>query len=315
MAKRKEDLLTRLLAGLSVRGILLHPATLFVLASSFTIGVAVHLWNGHQEAIVNREDYRLTVDKIQLNDPPPWSDGDLKKLVLDHVASDHTASLLDTTLVARTVETFKNVGWVEQVRKVEKSKSGLSIELVYRGPIGMVELNKLTIPDWPADEDGQLLPVDRQAIILPAKLVAAESLLRFSVFDPIRFTKLETWTEWPDERIKGCAEISEVLGSRWQELGLYRIVTFRRPDRQIDPDSPFELWPANGTQVIWGNPPGQETPQEASANKKLVALQEFVAKYGPLNTLPQGKIDVRSGKAIGSNVQTAELESYDWNRK
>jgi hypothetical protein len=141
-------------------------------------------------------------------------------------------------------------------------------------------------------------------------------MLRFSVFNPIRFTKLENWTEWPDERIKSCAEISEIIGSRWQDLGLYRIVTFRKPEQANDPSVPFELWPDVGTQVIWGSPPGQELPNEASAEEKLQALELFVSNYGPLDQLAKAKIDVRSGKPIISDqFQTAELESLDSSRK
>lgn len=315
MAKRNDDLLSRLLAGLTVRGILLHPATLFVAASAVTIGGAVHLWNGYHEVIVDREDYRLTSEKIQINDAPAWGEADLNQLLLNQLAVSENVSLLDTDLIARTVDTFQNVGWVEQVRKIEKSKIGLAIELKYRGPVGMVEMNGLTMPStWPKNQDGQLLPVDRQAFIMPGRLVADFPMLRFSVFEPVCFTKLETWTEWPDERIKGCAKISEAIAEHWQPLGLYRIVTKRKPNEPLDSSVPYELWPDSGIRVVWGNPPGEETEAEATAVKKTAALIEFVEKYGPLNTLAKGKIDLRSGTAVAVDVRAAKSEKAEQSR-
>ena len=126
MARRNDDILDRLLGGLSLRGIILHPATLFVIATMMMIGGAIFLWERHQGKIVKLEEFQLTEDKISLTTPPIWADRNLKQLVIQGVsktnprtqangqtgATGGTASILDTQLVARTASVMKNVGYV-----------------------------------------------------------------------------------------------------------------------------------------------------------------------------------------------------------
>ncbi len=308
MASNREDLLQRLIASISIRNTLLHPATLFLAASLVTIVGAIHVWNRYQLSMIDSDSYELTEDKIEIPTPPEWAGGNPKELVLGVVASpDRPPSLLDTQLVSRTVEIFKSVGYVEHVRSVEKSRQGLSIDLVYRDAVGMVEINSQTVPQW--SQSSILLPVDRNGVILPGKIVANQELIRFSIFDPARQTGLKTFTEWPDERVRGAAAISAAIGDKWKPLGVFRIVTFRKPSQADASNIPFEIWPDVGTQVVWGNPPGQEIDGEANALQKLEALEQFVMKFGPLDELAKRKIDVRSGRVVMiDDVQTAELD-------
>ena len=298
MARNSTSFFKQIVAGISLQALILHPATWFMFASVCTIGGAIQLWNAYQEDIVDPHKYRLTADNIRLSTPPEWSDADLKQLVLQDDSQESEPSLLDTELVPRTVHAFRTVGWVERVQRVQKSKHGLDIDLVYREPVGVVELNRLTIARWPANQTARVLPVDRNGVIMPGEIAANRQLLRFSIFNPSRASGLEPWTQWPDERVKSAAAIGEALDGSWQDFGLYRIVTFRRPGPTNDSNVPFELWPDVGTQVIWGNPPGQEISSEVSAEAKIQAIAEFVANYGQLDRLPKQKIDVRSGKAL-----------------
>ena len=61
---------------------------------------------------------------------------------------------------------------------------------------------------------------------------------------------------------------------------------------------PFELWPENGTKVVWGNAPGKEVVGEASAASKLEALVRFVSQHGSLEEMPDRRVDLRSGKIV-----------------
>ena len=127
MARRNDDILDRLLEGFSLRGIVLHPATLFVIATMIMIGAAIFLWERHQAKIVNLEEFRLTEDKIQLTTPPIWSTDNLKQMVINGNSKpasnndDKAASILDTQLVDRTARVMKQVGYVERVKSVHKS--------------------------------------------------------------------------------------------------------------------------------------------------------------------------------------------------
>jgi len=224
MPRRKEDILDRLLGGLSLRSIALHPATLLVIATMIMIGGVIFLWERHQGKIVNLEEFRLTEEKIQLTTPPVWASDNLKQLVISGVsqansnndnqphADNNSASILDTNLVARTASVMKSVGYVERVKSVHKSKTGLEIDVIYREPIALVELSQHTFPyEWPKTFRGKdiLLPVDRLGVVMPESLGAGLELPRIMVVYPVaspsEFEKLVTWDDWPDDRIKDAA--------------------------------------------------------------------------------------------------------------
>lgn len=298
MARRKDDILDRLMAGFSLRGIFLHSATWFLLATGLTIFGAIKLWEQYQHKILATEDYRLTPEKIDITPPPAWAHADLQQVVLSASSEKAAATILDTNLVAKTANAFRTVGWVEQVERVEKNADGLNVQLRYRQPAAVVELNRTNIPGWPAKQAAEVMPVDRLGTVMPGELVQHLRLPRISVFQPVAHNQLVTWTTWPDERIVEAAEILAAIGPQAEQLGIYRITTRRVPGRTDHGRFPFELWPTSGTQVIWGSGIGSETINEASAQQRLQALVEYVRQHGPLNTLPKQRIDVRSGRAL-----------------
>lgn len=316
MARRNDDILDRLLEGFSLRGILLHSATLFVIATMLVIGTAIFLWERHQARIVNLEEFRLTEDKIQLTTPPVWASDNLKRMVISGISKptpetsnpksgNNPASILDTQLVARTASVMKNVGYVERVKSVHKSKSGLEIDLVYREPIALVELSQHTFPyEWPQKYQGKdiLLPVDRFGVVMPESLgtglLLPRILVVYPVASPDQFQKLVTWADWPDERIKDAAAISALFGKSSDAIGLARIMTRRKPDQAGVSQISYELWPDSGAQVVWGNAPGKELQGEADAEAKLRALEGFVLKYGALNRQDNKRVDVRTGTVV-----------------
>ena len=85
MARRKKkqlDILDRLVQSFSLRGILLHQATLFIAASCLVIGGVIFLWKNNQSTIVDIDAYQLTANKIVMPEPPPWVDLDPRELIL-----------------------------------------------------------------------------------------------------------------------------------------------------------------------------------------------------------------------------------------
>ena len=319
MARRKDDILDRLLNGFSLRGLFLHSATLFVVATMIMIGGAIFLWERHQAKIVNLEEFRLTEDKIQLTPPPIWSSDNLKQMVISGISktgpeasnlsnsqpTGNSASILDTQLVKRTASVMQNVGYVERVKSVHKSKSGLEIDVVYREPIALVELSQHTFPyEWPKKYRGKdiLLPVDRLGVVMPESLGTGLALPRILVVYPVaspdQLEKLITWDDWPDERIKDAAAISALFENSGDAIGLARVMTLRKPDQQGASQISYELWPDSGAQIIWGNAPGKEMQGEADAKAKLVALENFVLQYGALNQQDDKRVDVRTGVVV-----------------
>jgi hypothetical protein len=205
---------------------------------------------------------------------------------------------------------MSKVGFIEHIRSIEKSKAGLDISVVYRHPVGLVELSSITlVKKWPAANQGKtiLLPVDRYGVLMPESIGKGQNLPWIAVPYPAQFATLTTWTEWPDERIRDATAICALFERPLTEIGIQRITTNRYRQSESDRASiPFELYSGSGTRIIWGNAPGKESDTEAKSDAKIRAIEAIVSNYGPLDQVDLGRIDVRSGKAVAAgNAKTA----------
>lgn len=307
---RNEDLLDRLLNSFSLRGTLLHPGTLFVIVTGLTIAGALNLWQRYQHRLIPAEQYRLTEDRVRITPAPQWAKIDLKRLLLEVPAGHEAPNILDTGVVARTAATLQSVGWVANVKEVKKSANGLDIDVQYRVPVGIVELNQLTVPGWDQTKTAQVMPVDGSGTVMPPEVVQHVTPPRISVFNPQSLKLVRPWMVWRDDRVVDAAAIMNQIGSRAQQLGVYRVMTMRSSKQMSASQIPFELWPENGTKVVWGNAPGKELAGEAAANVKLDALVRFVSKHGSLEEMPDRRVDLRSGKiVISKDAHVAEADS------
>lgn len=298
MARRNEDLLDRLINNFSLRGTLLHPGTLFVLVTALTIAGALNLWERYQHRLIPVENYQLTADRVRITPAPTWAKIDLKRLLLEVPAGQSPPNILDTDVVAKTAMTLKSVGWVEEVQQVRKSSEGLEVDLRYRVPVGLVELNPNNIPGLGKAKTAQLMPIDRGGVVMPAHLMEQVELPKISVFNPQGFNQLTPWVVWPDARVVDAARIMAVFGSGAKQLGIYRVMTLRSSRQMSATQIPFELWPKKGTKVVWGNAPGKEAVGEANSRVKLEALIQFVQQHGSLEQMPGRRVDLRSGKIV-----------------
>ena len=286
--------------------LLFHPATLFVLFNIGLAATAMYCWNRYQDKILDPGSTLLSAERIEVNDPPVWAKTNLKEAIL--TSTGEPKSLLDPELIADTVATCQSIGWIEQIRAMEKTRDGLKVELIYREPVAAVELKRENVAGW--DKDASLIPVDRNGVIMPESLAMHGPLQpKIYIFHsdedrngpPRHLRNIYQWTAWPDERVKDAAAISGVLANDWQSLGLSRVISYRMLRESSDQTIPYELWTekgANNAIVVWGNAPGAELETEANWINKLAALQAYVQKNGPLNKLSERVIDLRSGQAI-----------------
>jgi hypothetical protein len=142
------------------------------------------------------------------------------------------------------------------------------------------------------------MPVDSNGTVMPAEIVQHIEPPRISVFNPQSLNLIRPWTVWRDARVIDAAAIMNQIGTRAQALGVYRVMTMRSSRQMSASQIPFELWPENGTKVVWGNAPGKEVEGEASAAAKLEALMRFVSQHGSLEEMPDRRVDLRSGKVV-----------------
>lgn len=309
MPRRKDDILDRFVKSFSLRGFLLHQATLFVAATVLVLGGVIFLWKNNQSSIVNVDEYQLTTEKIALPEPPPWVQLDPRALI---VGPNATKTILDPELVSATAEQIQQMPFVDHVFSISKSKAGLDINVDYRVPVAVVEVNRRTMRLEKNDPSFKslknlMLPVDRSGIVMPAELAELPNLPIISLPQPVeRLNSLTIWGDWPDQRVRDAATISRLFAHR-PEFGVFRVVTFQEPKKELQ-TKPFELWGQSGEygmRIIWGTQPDSQGDKEATAEQKLAAIEALIGRVGPLAPVSdvQGRkpgrvFDVSSGKAV-----------------
>ena len=302
--KKRNDILDRMVARVSVRGALLHPVTLYLGSACIVLFLAIGGWEKYGNRIIDHQSMALTPEKIQLTLQPAWIKTDLKRLVLGDVG--HPAyvapSVMDVALIPEAVTALRSVGWIENIDRVEKTKSGLEIDLTYRQPVAMVELSRITVKGFKQPRP-VMLHVDRSGILMGRGLSnRPEDFLLVSIDQPMYMDQLKAWSKWQDARVQSAAAISAVVKDIWKPMGLYRLMTWRDQSNASDRRIPFQFWTKmgqkTGVKVIWGNAPGDELPGEALAAVKIEALKAYVAKNGRFDAMSDRTLDLRSGNAV-----------------
>jgi hypothetical protein len=302
--KKRNDLLDQMIAKFSLRGMLLHPATLYLGSAVIVLFLAISCWEKYGHRIIDVDAMTLTAEKIQLTPQPSWVGADLKQTVLESVQfpGQRSPSIMDTSLIPSTVTTLESVGWIETIDHIQKSKSGLKIDLTYRLPVAMVEIRPKPVKGFKSTQPIRL-HIDRTATLMGKGLSdRPDDYLLVSVDQPMYTDQLIAWSQWQDPRIQNAAAISDFVKDVWQPMGLYRLMTWRNQSNASDRRIPFQFWTKmgqkTGVRVIWGNAPGQELPGEADAAEKVQAMAAYVVKHGRFDQMTDRTLDVRSGRAV-----------------
>ena len=304
--RRREDILDRIISGISLRGTLLHPATLFLFAATFLLMISIFCWERYKVKLLPPGQYQLTSANLKISPRPTWPSPDLDEVILGDVRQTgyQPPSVMDSALVPEVARRLESIGWIEKIDQIKKSKAGLDVQLTYRHPVGMVEINEITIPDAEVQDLKPVnLHIDRHGVLLGDGLSERRGQhLLISISDPMYRDQLLPWAQWQDRRIQGAAKIGAALQGRWKPMGFYRLMTYRNRANATDRRVPFELWtdPSRRFRVhlIWGNPPGEELAGEASLSEKLMAMEKYVQAHGPFNKMSDRVVDVRSGSMV-----------------
>lgn len=269
-------------------------AVIFV---AFTVGVWT-LWQTVGPRILAEEPFRLTPDKITIATPAPdWVTADIRAEVVRDGSLDRI-DLFDPQATVQVAQAFALHPWVEQAVKVTKQHpAGVTVRLKYRRPVAMVEVVV-------GNERG-LLPVDWRGVLLPPEDFTPEAARDYPRIAAGGVPpSVAAGSAWGDRRIEGAARLAALLAPRWPALGLYRIAAYAG-DSAADPPL-LELHTRDATVVVWGNPPGEERPGEATAEDKVVKLAEYVQQHGPLGGgIEPLRIDLRGPRDVRLTPRTA----------
>jgi hypothetical protein len=183
--------------------------------------------------------------------------------------------LLEDNLAPKLAKAFAAHPWVEEVRHVEVTVDRhVRVELAFRTPI-------LTVPTRGkgAGPDGvvRFRSVDAQGVLLPRS--NTDGSLTPSFVAEVPYPSNRAGTVWDDARVQTAARTAGYLRPYHVQLGIERY-EFAGDDLVVQ---------LRAGRVVWGRAPGQERPDEASAEVKLQRLLE------PETARPdRGDRDVRS---------------------
>ena len=285
--------LFRKFAGGGFFGALLRRA----IAAAVVLGLIAagwsYAWRTWGEQGTSGQDYVVTTENIHLSPPPAWIHADVKSEVAKSGSLD-ALKLRDPQLVDKVSRAFAAHSWVEKVTKVSKHyPARLEVEVEYRRPVAMVEVT------WQGEP--KLYFIDASSVLLPSadfeKEVEQKAPHYLRIFaGDVSPAGRAYGTAWGSQRIAGAALVAQAWQDHWQKLGLYRILVTADPNAQ----PLYVLETKAKTRVQWGHAPGSEAKDEQTPREKIVWLEQYVAKNGPLDkSATDASLDLRwpTGKA------------------
>jgi len=257
-----------------------RPVALLLLVAGLFFGGWYAVWRSVGPWLLDRRDYRVTIDTVEITPLPPWIHAtDIRREAFLYASLDRKSlSITDDDLVEQVRKAFSVHPWVAKVVSVRKyHPARIKVELVYRRPVCMVRADEERIP---IDAEGVVLPGDE---LTPVEKERYPKLIGIDKGPPPL-----VGSPWADPRVAGGAEIAAALSGGWDRLGLDRIVVSGSPGPGPARDSRFYLVTVRGTEIPWGRAPSSEAPGEPTPAEKVARLEAYLKDHGTLDR-PSGE--------------------------
>jgi hypothetical protein len=214
---------------------------------------------------------------IVFRNRPAWVQGDLLAL-LDLTARENLSPdpLRQEDLV-RVREAMINTGWFETVDQVRRVRADLvAIEGAFARPAAVVR-----------DADGDHL-VDVRGRLLPRTFAHGTAMAQI-VVTGAHFTRPQRpGVEWDGADVSAALRLLRLLDGRpWRDQVASVDV------RDFLATGELVLVTDRGARIIWGSPPGEETPLEVTADTKLAYLAKAYEDFGRIDTGHLGELRFR----------------------
>ncbi|MGD0518119.1 MAG: hypothetical protein ABSA26_11350 [Thermoguttaceae bacterium] len=253
-------------------------------------------WQKIGPRVLASPEYVIGPRGIEITPPPPWlRRTDLAAEVYRDLTLHGPVSIMDDDLTQRVAAACLLQPWVAKVQQVAKQyPAKVKVDLVYRRPVCMVKLGD------------QLLPVDAEAVLLPADDFCPVEMAKYPrLLDVDRGPMGGAGRRWGDIRVAGGAEIAAAIQPIWEKLKLQSIVPHLTPATATGASLPpgsarragdyyFEIIAAGGMRIIWGRSPASDITGEPTPLQKVKKLEQFFAEHGSLD-YPQAprELDLR----------------------
>jgi hypothetical protein len=226
----------------------------------------------------NRDRYSLHFADIDCTPPPGMSREDFLDEVRYLSGMAEPLRLLDADVTARLADAFARHPWVERVERVEIVPPGkVQVRLTHRTPVlavllprtanapddGYARIESRSVMGRNALAAGRV--VDGQGILLPTRTpIARELPVLYRCKTP---PAGRAGTPWGDPMVEAAARTASFLRASQGRL--------RLQDIEVSDEGVVLRTGPQPRHFLWGQPPGREAADEASAAEKLQRLLDY----------------------------------------
>ena len=166
------------------------------------------LWQRVRGDVLASDQYQVTAESLEITPLPEWIRTDPRRQVFNSLALGGPLSIMDENAARRVADAFRVHPWVDRVIQVTKRHpSRIRVELKYRRPVCMVQVER---------EPAKAMAVDVRGVWLPDDFESADAE-RYPLLVNVDSKPLAGYgMPWGDERVVAAAEIAEAFGGTWQ---------------------------------------------------------------------------------------------------
>ncbi|HJN79288.1 MAG: hypothetical protein QF723_00550 [Phycisphaerales bacterium] len=214
--------------------------------------------------------------EVRFVDTPDWI-GDSLIEHLGRIATSHiTESIPEQAQLVAIHNALDNSGWFDNVRQVRRTASGdIEVAAVFLNPVAVV-----------TDEHGDVL-VDGIGQPLPDGTRMSNEDHHLRITNPGQNRPTRPRRIWQGDDVAAALRLLAVLdGRNWtNQVAAIDLADFNRSGSLV--------LMTTHSRIIWGSPPGEETPLETLTDRKLLRLNEGFQTTGRIDQHHRGILDLR----------------------
>lgn len=283
---------------------LYRPGVLFVMATVCVAPIAVGIAHRLLPSASELEAYQFSTAKIDIGETPTWIPESFLSDVINKADLPETVSVLEEKLTERIHHSFSQHPWVKNVKQVRiESPPSIQVELEFRRPVAMVSTKS------------GYYPVDRDGILLPPGDFTIDQVSQYPLLTGVQsLPQGPAGENWGDVVLLGGARLADLLfpkhheSSDWKRFGFHTIQLPRRNKAKVELDQlEYRLATEAGNVVVWGIPPGVDSPKEPNATNKLRRMEKYYRDFGGFDSpTATYEIDIRPWSEIKRRMIASE---------
>ncbi len=224
------------------------------------------------------------VREVRFAHAPNWAGDSLLQHLAEtamHAIGKET-SPHDRATLARVRTALDETGWFAQVDQVQRSSDGaIVVTGQFLAPTTIIE-----------DRYGEAI-VDAQGRLLPAQCQLDPAAHVIRLIHPRQHRPVRARRAWESQDVHaGLAVLHQIASKDWAvQIKAIDLSQWNRNGRLI-------LTTDRDSRIIWGSAPGEETPLEAMADRKLIRLDHLFRSSGRVDQHHAGEIDLTDASVV-----------------